>query len=256
MGIDHLLKQNAAWAAQAREANPNFFSDLANGHFPKYLWIGCADARVPANELLKLPPGDVFVHRNVGNQAGLSDPNFLAVLQYAVEALQIKDILVCGHSSCGGMNGAVSGAALGFHVSNWITRAKKLYEKFKTEIDTHPDIADRANQLAIYNVWQQILNVGQSPIVQQAWQRGAELTIHGLYYKINDGILHSLGECLATPANQITISESPEIQHISLTEGLTAMNGTPTQELLGSLVLPVGAYGTFPSPHLFSGLIR
>lgn len=191
--IKHLLHNNVRWAAQAREEDPDFFKVLAAEHKPKYLWIGCADARVPANELLGLKPGDVFVHRNIGNQVPASDSNSLAVIQYAVETLRVTDIIVCGHYGCGGVQGALGWQKVGDYVEHWVSPIREVSRLHQEELDGLPTPVQRANRLAELNVREQVLNVCDTSFARQAWDMGRALSVHGLVYAIGDGILHSLG---------------------------------------------------------------
>lgn len=190
--ITELLANNAAWAARCREDNPNFFQDLAAVHKPRYLWIGCSDARVPANTLLGVRPGEVFVHRNIANQVSPSDGSGLAVIQYAVETLQVSDIIVCGHDGCGGIQVALGIAKVGSTVDTWLQPIKELSLRYQEELAAIKDPVRRTSRLAELNVRQQVLNVCQASSVQQAWQAGRALAVHGLVYAIEDGLLKGL----------------------------------------------------------------
>jgi len=195
--INHLLANNAAWAARCLQENSSFFQDLAAVHSPNYLWIGCSDARVPANTLLGLKPGEVFVHRNIANQVPPSDLNCLAVIQHAVESLKVKDIIVCGHYGCGGIQGALGIQGVGRIVHNWLGPLKDLSLRNQEDLDAIPDPIRRANRLSELNVRQQVLNVCQTSCVQEAWKAGRELSVHGLVYAIEDGLLRSLDLCIS-----------------------------------------------------------
>ena len=189
--IQLLIDNNRAWAAQMVQQRPNFFSDLAQQQTPKYLWIGCSDSRVPATQLVALPPGEMFVHRNVANVVVHSDLNFLAVLQYAVEVLHVRHIIVCGHYSCGGVDAALHNRTFGL-IDNWLRHIKDVYRWYESEFDDIP--ADqRLDLLCELNVAEQVSNVCHTTIVQNAWKRGQPLSVHGFIYSVQNGILKDLG---------------------------------------------------------------
>lgn len=190
--IQHLLDNNAAWAAQCCSGNQNFFQDLVAVQRANYLWIGCSDARVPANTLLGLKPGEVFVHRNIANQVPSADLNCLAVIQHAIETLQVNDIIVCGHYGCNGIQGVLGMQKVGSTVNDWLSGLKSLCVQHQTELDAITDPTHRANRLAELNVQQQVLNVCQTSFAQNAWKAGKELAVHGLIYSIQDGLLKNL----------------------------------------------------------------
>ena len=170
--LHQLLKKNAAWAEKCVHDSPNFFRDLSGIQSPQYLWIGCSDARVPANTLLGLKPGEVFVHRNIANQVLLSDLNCMAVLQHAIETLHIKEIIVCGHYGCGGVQGVLGLQAIGAEVAKWLQPLRTLCLQKKAELDVIHDVEKRSEKLAELNVHQQVLNLCQTSFVQKAWQIG------------------------------------------------------------------------------------
>lgn len=171
--------------------DPEFFQNLAHQQTPNYLWIGCSDSRVPATQLVGLLPGDMFVHRNVANVVVHTDFNCLSVLQYAVDVLRVKHIIVCGHYGCGGVQAALDNTRFGL-IDNWLRNIQDVRAKHAATIDAIADARGRANRLCELNVIEQVMNVSQTTIVQTAWQRGQALTVHGWIYGIQDGILHDL----------------------------------------------------------------
>jgi carbonic anhydrase len=189
-GLSELLERNRAWAAAMVAANPAFFSDLVAGQAPEFLWIGCSDSRVPANEIVGLPPGEVFVHRNVANVVVHTDLNCLSVLQYAVDVLHVKHVIVCGHYGCGGVTAALAGSRHGL-VDNWLRHVMDVAEKHADELASLPD-EQRLDRLCELNVIEQAMNVCQTTIVEDVWARGQELTVHGVVYGLHDGLLRDL----------------------------------------------------------------
>jgi carbonic anhydrase len=191
-----LLKRNRSWADQLKQEDPNFFQRLAEAQHPKYLWIGCADSRVPANQILGLTPGEIFVHRNVANVVVHSDLNCLSVLQFAVDVLKVEHVLVVGHYGCGGVAAALANRRLGL-IDNWLRHIQDIRLKHSALIDTHPE-EGRADLLCELNVIEQVVNVCQTTIVQDAWERGQTLNVHGWTYALQDGLLQDLKS--ASPA--------------------------------------------------------
>jgi carbonic anhydrase len=189
-GLEELFARNRAWAAARVAEDPQFFTELAGHQSPEYLWIGCADSRVPANEILDLPPGDVFVHRNIANVVTHTDLNCLSVLQYAVDVLRVKHVIVCGHHGCGGVAAALEGTRHGL-VDNWLRHVVDVAEKHATELDALAD-DERPVRLCELNVVEQVANVCQTTIVEDAWARGDDLTVHGVVYGLEDGLLRDL----------------------------------------------------------------
>lgn len=185
-----LLNQNRAWAARITAAEPTFFSRLAGQQTPQYLWIGCSDSRVPANQIVDLAPGEIFVHRNVGNLVHHTDLNLLSVLQYAVEVLAVRHIIVCGHYGCGAVRAALEGARLGL-IDNWLRGLHGLARKHAEECGDDPPA--RLNALCELNVRTQVQAVCETTVVRDAWQRRQDLTVHGWIYGIGDGLLRDLG---------------------------------------------------------------
>ncbi|MBV7538728.1 carbonate dehydratase [Duganella sp. sic0402] len=190
--LRHLLENNRNWAASEVERDPEFFQRLANQAAPEYLWIGCSDSRVPANELLGLAPGDVFVHRNIANVVVHSDLNCLSVLQFAVEVLKVKHVIIVGHYGCKGVHAAMTGTRVGL-VDNWLRHVTDVHQKHERYMGTVVNEQKRSERLVELNVVEQVSNVVQTTIVRDAWDRGQELTVHGWVYGINDGKLQDMG---------------------------------------------------------------
>lgn len=189
--LQPLLDNNRAWAEKTRKVDPEFFESLARQQTPDYLWIGCSDSRVPANELLGLLPGEVFVHRNVANVVVHTDLNCLSVMQYAVDVLKVKHIIVCGHYGCGGVNAARCKSKLGL-IDNWLRHVQDVHSKHAHAFASMDDETEQWDRLCELNVLEQVLNVCQTTVVQDAWERGQEITVHGWIYRLNDGLLHDL----------------------------------------------------------------
>ncbi|WP_338767571.1 carbonate dehydratase [Massilia sp. METH4] len=200
--LRELLNNNRRWAESMVQRDPEFFQRLANQASPEYLWIGCSDSRVPANELLGLLPGDVFVHRNIANVVVHSDLNCLSVLQFAIEVLKVKHVIIVGHYGCKGVHAALTGARVGL-VDNWLRHVQDVSQKHERYLGTVLDERVRSEKLVELNVVEQVVNVCSTTIVQDAWDRGQQVSVHGWVYGINDGHLHDLG---------MTISELPELQ--------------------------------------------
>jgi carbonic anhydrase len=189
--LAHLFARNRAWAGRVKDADPTFFERLVRQQKPEVLWIGCADSRVPANEIIDLPPGEVFVHRNIANVVVHTDLNCLSVIQYAVEVLQVKHIVVCGHYGCGGIMASLSDDDHGL-IDNWLRHIRDVHRLHAATLEELPDPATRGDRLCELNVIEQVRNVAQTTIVRDAWRRGANLTLHGWVYSISDGILSEL----------------------------------------------------------------
>jgi carbonic anhydrase len=187
---DTLFEQNRAWARRMVEDDPSFFEKLADGQRPEWLWIGCSDSRVPANEIVGLLPGEIFVHRNVGNIVVHTDLNCLSVLQYAVDVLEVTHVIVCGHYGCGGVGAAISGTRYGL-VDNWLRHVVDVADKHRAELDELEESA-RPDRLAELNVIEQVTNICETTIVRDAWRRGQELWVRGWIYGIADGLLRDL----------------------------------------------------------------
>ena len=193
--LDNLLDNNAQWAAMVQEQRPGFFENLAHQQTPEYLWIGCSDSRVPANQIVGLDPGDIFVHRNVANLVVHTDFNCLSVLQYAVEVLKVKHIIICGHYGCGGVAAALQNMEHGL-IDNWLRNIKDLYEQHEMLFRDIKSDEERVNALCMLNVIGQVSNVSHTTIVQNAWKRGQDLSVHGWIYSIKDGLIKDLDSTL------------------------------------------------------------
>ena len=189
--LQHLLVQNRRWAEEMVERDPNCFSRLAEQQTPNYLWIGCADSRVPANQITGLAPGEVFVHRNVANLVIHTDLNMLSVLQYAVDVLEVRDIIVCGHYGCGGVRAALEGKQIGL-IENWLRHIQDTARHHKIELASMPTDDARAARLCELNVIEQVLNVAETTVLEAAWERGQRVSVHGWIYDIHDGRLRDL----------------------------------------------------------------
>lgn len=190
--LNRLLDQNRAWAEGITASDPDFFQTLAKQQTPKFLWIGCSDSRVPANQLVGLVPGEMFVHRNVANLVVHTDFNCLSVMQYAVDVLQVDHIIVCGHNGCGGVRAALENSQLGL-IDNWLRHVQNVVREHEQTLLAIDDKTKRLNRLCELNVMEQVLNVCRTTIVQSAWQRGQELVVHGWIYGLEDGLLRDLG---------------------------------------------------------------
>lgn len=195
--LNHLFANNARWAEEIKAKQPEFFAALAKQQAPEYLWIGCSDSRVPANEIVDLLPGELFVHRNVANIVIHTDLNCMSVMQFAVEFLKVKHIMVTGHYGCGGVKAALDGRQLGL-VDYWVRGIRDIYFEHKELIDSISDPVTRLNHLCELNVMQQVANVSHTNIVQNAWKRGQDLTIHGWIYGIHDGLVRNLMEPISS----------------------------------------------------------
>lgn len=189
--LTELFERNRAWAAAMVADDPTFFTGLEARQTPEYLWIGCSDSRVPANQIVGLAPGEVFVHRNVANVVVHTDLNCLSVLQYAVDVLAVRHVIVCGHYGCGGVAAALAGSRHGL-VDNWLRHVIDVAEKHADEIAALPE-ERRLERLCELNVVEQVANVCQTTVVEDVWARGQKLTVHGLVYGLHDGLLRDLG---------------------------------------------------------------
>ena len=202
--LERLLESNKEWAEKINQENPEFFASLSKQQTPEYLWIGCSDSRVPANQIVGLMPGEVFVHRNVANQVIHSDLNCLSVVQFAVEVLKVKHIMVVGHYACGGVKAALDGAKLGL-IDNWLRHVVDVKEKHTEQLNAIEDYEKRIDTLCELNVIEQVKNVSQTSIVQDAWDRGQELTVHGWIYGLKDGHLSDLNSCTTNSKELLSI---------------------------------------------------
>lgn len=195
--LPRLFENNKIWAAEICASNPGFFSNLVEQQTPEYLWIGCSDSRVPANEIVGLLPGELFVHRNVANLVIHTDMNCLSVLQYAVDILKIKHVIVCGHYGCGGIKAAMEDQPHGL-VDNWLRHIRDIYRRHQTALDVISNESERLRRLCELNVAEQVINVGNTTIMKDAWGRGQQVAVHGWIYDLADGLLRDQDVCIAS----------------------------------------------------------
>jgi carbonic anhydrase len=205
--LPELFENNRRWAAACVARQPDFFSKLKSQQAPEYLWIGCSDSRVPANEIVGLRPGELFVHRNVANVVVYTDLNCLSVLQYAVDVLRVKHVIVCGHYGCGGVLAALRSERLGL-IDNWLRHVEDLHARHRPEISTLPTESQRHRRLCELNVIEQVVNAGKTTVVRNAWMQGKQLAVHGWIYDLHDGIIRDL---------EITITSESEISRVAET---------------------------------------
>ena len=190
--LEHLFESNAAWARERVRTDPEYFSRLARQQAPQYLWIGCSDSRVPANQIIGLDPGEVFVHRNVANLVIHSDMNCFAVLQYAVEVLKVRHVIVCGHYGCGGVRTALDEVSHGV-ISNWLRPIREVADLRAAELEETESRSAYEDKLCEFNVQRQVDNLSNSTVITDAWRRSQDVTIHGWVYGLKDGLLRDLG---------------------------------------------------------------
>jgi carbonic anhydrase len=205
--LSHLLANNQSWAADMTRQDPEFFSRLLRQQAPGYLWIGCSDSRVPANQIVGLPPGELFVHRNVSNVVVHTDLNCLSTVQYAVDVLKVGHVIVCGHYGCGGVLAAMRDDKLGL-IDNWLRHVQDVRGKHRDQLDALPGDAARHNRLCELNVIEQVVNLGQTTVVREAWSRGQSLTLHGWIYDIQDGLIRDL---TVTATNESELASSSDL---------------------------------------------
>jgi carbonic anhydrase len=198
VSVDQLFENNRRWSRAITARDPQFFDTLSRQQSPKYLWIGCADSRVPANEIVGLPPGEIFVHRNVANVVVHTDLNCLSVLQYAVDVLAVEHVIVCGHYGCGGVRAVMANASLGL-IDNWLRHVQDVRDRHLESVEAIADENARIDRLCELNVIDQVRHVCQTTIVQDAWRRGQTLTVHGWIYSLRDGLLRDLEVSAAAP---------------------------------------------------------
>jgi len=203
--LDHLKANNRAWAARMVSSDAEFFRRLERQQAPEYLWIGCSDSRVPANEIVDLAPGELFVHRNVANLAPPQDANYLSVLQYAVDTLKVKHIIVVGHYGCGGVSAAVDGKRRGL-VDHWLHPIREVYHDHLRELEAIADEHARLERLCELNVIRQVRNVASDIILREAWARGQEVSVHGWVYSLANGLVTDL---------EVTMSCAEDIEHFA-----------------------------------------
>lgn len=202
--LQELIENNRKWASDISEKDPDFFPTLAKQQAPDYLWIGCSDSRVPANEIVGLLPGELFVHRNVANMVVHTDMNLLSVLQYAVEVLKVRHIIVCGHYGCGGVAAAMKNQKLGL-IDNWLLEIRDLYHDKQDMFKGLRDESEKVDTLCELNVVRQVYNLSHTSIVQDAWAKGQKLAVHGWIYGLNDGKVNNLN---------VTVNESNQLSDI------------------------------------------
>jgi carbonic anhydrase len=202
--LPHLFDNNRKWAARITERDPTFFQSLAAQQSPKYLWIGCSDSRVPANEIVGLLPGELFVHRNVANIVVHTDLNCLSVLQYAVDVLKVEDVIVCGHYGCGGVRAAYARSSLGI-IENWLRHVQDVHDRHAALVAEAIGDEARLERLCELNVIEQVKHVCQTTIVRDAWARKQPLTVHGWIYDLRDGLLRNL-RCTASGVDEVDVS--------------------------------------------------
>jgi carbonic anhydrase len=195
--LDPLFKKNRAWAEDVSKRDPEFFHTLSRQQAPEYLWIGCSDSRVPANEICGLLPGEIFVHRNVANIVVHSDLNCLSVMQYAVDVLRVKHIIIVGHYGCGGIRASLGTKKLGL-IDNWLRHAQDVAMKYSDHLACIRDESAKVDRLCELNVVAQVINAAQTTVVQAAWERGQDLAIHGWVYGLQDGLVRHLGISLSS----------------------------------------------------------
>jgi carbonic anhydrase len=187
-----IIENNKKWVEDKLQISPEYFNNLAEGQQPPLLWIGCSDSRVPANEIIGAEPGEVFVHRNIANMVIHTDMNMLSVLDYAVNALKVKHVIVCGHYGCGGVKAAMGNDSIGV-IDNWVRHIKDVYRFHQDELDSISDEKERFNKFVELNVKEQVFDLAKTSIVQSAWKNGQELSIHGWVYGLNSGYVTDLG---------------------------------------------------------------
>jgi carbonic anhydrase len=209
--LPELFANNRAWAERLTARDPGFFETLSKQQAPGYLWIGCADSRVPANEIVGLLPGELFVHRNVANVVVHTDLNCLSVLQYAVEVLQVRHVIVTGHYGCGGVRAADAGASLGL-IDNWLRHVQDVRDRHRAALDQYANQEARLDRLCELNVIEQARHVCQTTIVQDAWRRGQPLTVHSWIYALRDGLLRDLAFTVSTAEEAVASYDAAVLQ--------------------------------------------
>lgn len=210
--LNELLENNRLWAEGVRAQDPDFFTRLATQQSPEYLWIGCSDSRVPANQIVGLLPGTVFVHRNVANLVITTDLNCVSVMQFAVEVLKVKHIIVCGHHGCGGVRAALDNARMGL-IDNWLRHLQDVRDRHMGLLQTVADIPERADRLCELNVIEQVAHVCRTTIVQDAWSRGQDLTVHGWIYSLKDGLIRDL-EMIVGNLDELDTAYKTAVEHV------------------------------------------
>jgi carbonic anhydrase len=196
--LKDLLEKNQQWAASIKQDDPDFFDRLKQQQTPEYLWIGCSDSRVPANQIVDMMPGELFVHRNVANMVVHTDLNCLSVMQFAVDVLKVKHIIVTGHYGCGGVRASIEGKRHGL-IDNWLRHIHDVYKKHQKEMDRFENFDTKCDRLCELNVVEQVMNVLSTSVVQEAWDRGQELSVHGWIYGIHNGLVNDLNMTMNEP---------------------------------------------------------
>jgi carbonic anhydrase len=207
--LSHLFEKNRAWSERIRRADPDFFPRLSRLQEPQYLWIGCADSRVPANEIVDLAPGELFVHRNVANVVVHTDLNCLSVMQFAIDVLKVRHVIVCGHYGCSGVSAALQDRRIGL-ADNWLRHVQDVHSKHSERVSAVAGTPERIDRLCELNVIEQVANVCQTTIVRDAWERGQALAVHGWVYGLKDGLLRDLETTILRP------DEAPAIYRAAL----------------------------------------
>jgi carbonic anhydrase len=206
--LEDLKSNNLAWSLRKTEADPQFFKRLEGQQSPEYLWIGCSDSRVPANEIVGLDPGELFVHRNVANLAPPQDANYLSVLQFAVDVIKVKHVMVVGHYGCGGVAAAIDGKRRGL-VDHWLHPIREVHAEHKHELDALPDEKAMLNRLCELNVIRQVRNVASDVFVQDAWARGQPLSVHGWVYSLANGLVNDLNVGISSLEDYERVASGP-----------------------------------------------
>jgi len=214
--LNHLFDNNRRWAASITEDDPEFFQKLSRQQAPQYLWIGCADSRVPANEIVDLLPGELFVHRNVANVVVHTDLNCLSVIQFAVDVLKVRHIIVTGHYGCGGVRAAVRNQKLGL-IDNWLRHVQDVHQKHTARLRPITDDRQLLNRMCELNVIEQVVHVAETTVVQDAWERGQPLTIHGWVYSLEDGLLRDL-RMEASSREEVASAYAAAVDSLALAE--------------------------------------
>lgn len=204
--LERLLLENKAWAKERAAEDPQFFERLVNVQNPEFLWIGCSDSRVPPNEITQTRPGEIFIHRNIANMVVHTDSNMLSVLQYAVEVLKVKHVIVCGHYGCGGVKAALSRKSYGI-IDEWLLHIKDVYRFHQAEVDAAVDEEEKLNCLIECNIKEQVMNLARTAIIQGAWKTNESPTLHGWVYSLHNGIIKPLIELLPNKASDLPIYE-------------------------------------------------
>ena len=207
--LEDLKSNNLAWSLRKTEADPQFFKRLEGQQSPEYLWIGCSDSRVPANEIVGLDPGELFVHRNVANLAPPQDANYLSVLQFAVDVIKVKHVMVVGHYGCGGVAAAIDGQRRGL-VDHWLHPIREVHAEHRHELDALPTQRDKLNRLCELNVIRQVRNVASDVFVQDAWARGQSLSVHGWVYSLSNGLVTDLNVGISSLEDYERVASGPD----------------------------------------------